>query len=378
MNTSTKQMEQLDKQMNDDILIYRDNHLVSGTLRALILHMVPNGQYSPDSAYLFAFLLSSRLFISPHELLEKVYETCELQQKLSSFKPLRSVQVNDNCLHFSRQMIDVLRQWIETFPYDFRDDRVMHNIRLLTQKCMDIDDSLAKECSKIMQNLLSRLKILENYEDFFKKINSRNEYFNHPSLLHPRDPKLDKNSSNTLSISLNQNMFTPGTLNQRSGSNTNDQDLDFLEFLSSPLHLAHQLTHIELERLYHIGPEEFVQAFAKENLSESLSFRNGIKKTKNLECYIHWFNRLSYLVASETVRHIKKKQRVRIIEFWIETARECFNIGNFNSLMAILAGLNMSPVLRLKKTVRITFSFDYRLHAMCTQCSKPRSDRDYH
>lgn len=50
-------------------------------------------------------------------------------------------------------------------------------------------------------------------------------------------------------------------------------------------------------------------------------------------------------------QHPKKKQRVRVIEYWIETARECFNIGNFNSLMAIIAGLNISPISRLKKTV---------------------------
>ncbi|KAJ8976777.1 hypothetical protein NQ317_009696 [Molorchus minor] len=42
--------------------------------------------------------------------------------------------------------------------------------------------------------------------------------------------------------------------------------------------------------------------------------------------------------------------RVRVVEYWIETGRECFNIGNFNSLMAIIAGLNMSPISRLKKT----------------------------
>jgi hypothetical protein len=48
---------------------------------------------------------------------------------------------------------------------------------------------------------------------------------------------------------------------------------------------------------------------------------------------------------------VKKKLRVKVMEYWIETARECFNIGNFNSLMAIIAGLNMSPISRLKKTV---------------------------
>ena len=50
-------------------------------------------------------------------------------------------------------------------------------------------------------------------------------------------------------------------------------------------------------------------------------------------------------------QNVKKKQRIKVIEYWIEVARECFNIGNFNSLMAIIAGLNMSPVSRLKKTV---------------------------
>lgn len=61
-------------------------------------------------------------------------------------------------------------------------------------------------------------------------------------------------------------------------------------------------------------------------------------------------------------QHSKKKQRVKTIEFWIETARECFNVGNFNSLMAIIAGLNMSPISRLKKTVRLPPLIAYTLY----------------
>uniref|UniRef100_A0A2P2IGN9 Ras-GEF domain-containing family member 1B-like n=1 Tax=Hirondellea gigas TaxID=1518452 RepID=A0A2P2IGN9_9CRUS len=112
--------------------------------------------------------------------------------------------------------------------------------------------------------------------------------------------------------------------------------------------MAQQLTHIELERLGFIGPEEFVQAFAKESNIDS-SYKD-LKKTNNLEVYVQWFNKLSYMVATQAVSHVKKKQRVRVIEWWIEVARESFNIGNFNSLMGIIAGLNMSPVSRLKKT----------------------------
>ena len=38
------------------------------------------------------------------------------------------------------------------------------------------------------------------------------------------------------------------------------------------------------------------------------------------------------------------------INFLVDVAKECYNIGNFNSLMAILAGLNLAPVIRLRKT----------------------------
>lgn len=39
---------------------------------------------------------------------------------------------------------------------------------------------------------------------------------------------------------------------------------------------------------------------------------------------------------------VKKKHRARVMEFFIDVARECFNIGNFNSLMAIVCELNLT------------------------------------
>ena len=73
------------------------------------------------------------------------------------------------------------------------------------------------------------------------------------------------------------------------------------ELCASPGLLAQQLTHIELERLSYIGPEEFVQAFAKENPNLGTSFKD-MKKTRNLESYVSWFNRLSYLVATDVCK----------------------------------------------------------------------------
>ena len=64
--------------------MYQDGLLVSGCLDALIQHSTPTPIYYPDTAYLFAFLLSARLFIKPHDLLQKICDLGFAQQGLKS------------------------------------------------------------------------------------------------------------------------------------------------------------------------------------------------------------------------------------------------------------------------------------------------------
>ncbi|VDK26694.1 unnamed protein product [Anisakis simplex] len=77
----------------------------------------------------------------------------------------------------------------------------------------------------------------------------------------------------------------------------------------------------------------------------------GTSSSGNIKHYVNWFNQLTVMVASEILRHSKKQHRVQVIEYFIDVAKECINVGNFNSLMAIVAGLSLPPVVRLKKTV---------------------------
>ncbi|XP_047740563.1 ras-GEF domain-containing family member 1B isoform X4 [Hyalella azteca] len=289
---------------DDNSLVYEDGVLVSGSLQALVQHATPTASYYPDTAYLFAFLLSSRLFIKPHELLQRVSDLGFTQQGLQE-DDISSVD-KDKMEKFVVHLVQLLGEWSETFPYDFRDERVMSCVRTITHRCIALQPNLRRDVTQILHNLLNKLTHLERYEESLAK--------------HTVAPPADSLSD------------VP----------------DITEICSSPLVMAQQLTHIELERLSFIGPEEFVQAFAKDSNIDS-SYKD-LKKTNNLEVYVQWFNKLSYSVATQAVSHLKKKQRVRVIEWWIEVARECFNIGNFNSLMGIIAGLNMSPVSRLKKT----------------------------
>lgn len=65
---------------------------------------------------------------------------------------------------------------------------------------------------------------------------------------------------------------------------------------------------------------------------------------------------LSCFVVSQP---LKKKHRARIIEFFINVAQECFNIGNFNSLMAIISELrprSCQMLVEFTLTLRVSVS----------------------
>ncbi|RZF45847.1 hypothetical protein LSTR_LSTR014226 [Laodelphax striatellus] len=280
--------------------------------------MVPTVDYYPDRAHLFAFLLRLRACSSSRTNCSLSHCNSRSARKLiDSYPRLRFTLIEEAFVFSSRErlarfiprLVQLLAEWSETFPYDFRDERVMAHVRNITHRCVTLEAGVRQDVSALLQNLLHRLTALEKYELFLQMVNTE-----------PTTDCLDLLSST-----------------------------DVTELCGNASGLAQQLTHIELERLSYIGPEEFVQAFAKENPHLETSFKD-MKKTRNLESYVSWFNKLSYFVATEVVKHVKKKQRVKVTEFWIEAARECFNIGNFNSLMAIIAGLNMSPISRLKKT----------------------------
>uniref|UniRef100_A0A2K6DEG6 RasGEF domain family member 1C n=1 Tax=Macaca nemestrina TaxID=9545 RepID=A0A2K6DEG6_MACNE len=117
---------------------------------------------------------------------------------------------------------------------------------------------------------------------------------------------------------------------------------ELLGVCSDPYTLAQQLTHVELVSRPKPPSSPRIQQDPHRYTGPSCD------KTSHLEAYVKWFNRLCYLVATEICMPAKKKQRAQVIEFFIDVARECFNIGNFNSLM--WAGSGLDPVSRLKKT----------------------------
>ena len=71
--------------------------------------------------------------------------------------------------------IRLLGEWSEIFPYDFRDERMMEQVRRLTEMCTKqrSHQSHRKDMSLILHNLLHRLSALEKYEEHLQDLNAR-------------------------------------------------------------------------------------------------------------------------------------------------------------------------------------------------------------
>ncbi|KAI4876374.1 hypothetical protein NFI96_017839 [Prochilodus magdalenae] len=299
-------------------LLYHDNNLVSGSLEALIQHLVPTVDYYPDRSYIFTFLLSSRLFLHPFELMSRVCYLCVEHHRVGD------PQIDKKRIReIAPKIVQLLTEWTETFPYDFRDERMMRSLKEMTHRLAFGDELSRRAMQRLIQRLLRKLTILGQYEE---------------SLV----------TSSTAAAAAAAAVEKTGGLKAKQHVVRREECV--LSVCDDPFILAQQLTHIEMERLSYIGPEEFVQAFTQKRPSDNHKSFFSKRRASNLEAYVEWFNRLSYLVATEICLPIKKKHRARVLEFFIDVARECFNIGNFNSLMAIITGMNMNPVSRLKKT----------------------------
>ncbi|EDO40859.1 predicted protein, partial [Nematostella vectensis] len=278
---------------------FDNGHLMSGSLDALIERLVPTPNYYPDRTFIFAFLLCCRLFIPPPNLLSRVS-----QVKILS----------DETKKLAFNLLQLLSEWAETFTNDFRDEVMMMHFKDITTYCGTLS-AVSKEHRKVVgdttQSLFKKFASLDKYDEVLSRATAAVE-----------DRKLTT-SSHYKSV---------------------------LEVCSSPTIMAQQLSLIELERLANIGPEEFVQTFIPRDEADFKSTLSYIKRTSSLEAYVEWFNRLGYLVATEICLGHNKKVRAKVIDYFIEVATDCYDRGNFNSAMAIIAGINMSPVARLKKT----------------------------
>ncbi|NXG60007.1 GNDS protein, partial [Hemiprocne comata] len=124
-----------------------------------------------------------------------------------------------------------------------------------------------------------------------------------------------------------------------------DGKLDFLSF--SPEMVAEQFTLMDAELFKKVVPYHCLGCIwsqrdkkGKEHLAPTI------------RATVSQFNSVANCVIATCLgdRSLKPQQRAKVVERWIEVARECRILKNFSSLRAILSALQCNAVHRLKKT----------------------------
>ncbi|XP_053316113.1 rap guanine nucleotide exchange factor 2 isoform X3 [Spea bombifrons] len=109
----------------------------------------------------------------------------------------------------------------------------------------------------------------------------------------------------------------------------------------STIEVATQLSMRNFELFRNIEPTEYIDDLFK------LKSKTGCANLKSFEDVI---NQETFWVASEILRETNQIKRMKIIKHFIKIALHCRECKNFNSMFAIISGLNLAPVSRLRTT----------------------------
>ncbi|XP_063116982.1 rap guanine nucleotide exchange factor 2 isoform X6 [Cavia porcellus] len=109
----------------------------------------------------------------------------------------------------------------------------------------------------------------------------------------------------------------------------------------STVEVSTQLSMRNFELFRNIEPTEYIDDLFKLRSKTSCA---------NLKMFEEVINQETFWVASEILRETNQLKRMKIIKHFIKIALHCRECKNFNSMFAIISGLNLAPVARLRTT----------------------------
>ncbi|GAM22778.1 hypothetical protein SAMD00019534_059530 [Acytostelium subglobosum LB1] len=265
-----------------------------GTLNKLVETLTHGSKV--DQQFLKTFMMTYQSFCSPEKLLGKLEQRYNVPKFIKSSGGADAGTSEEGAIKaIQLKVINVLKKWLDEYFSDF-DDKLIQSLRnfieVITLKHPGPAAALMKSLTKVEKQPASKLKFNDKT----------------PEPIVPR------------------NIFS---------QNLSIYDIDEEE-------IARQMTLIEFEIYKRIKPPELLnQSWNKVKLKH---------RAPNVLKMIDRFNNVSMWVATMIIETPKVKARARMMTRFIKIADHLRLMNNFNSLMAIIAGLNFSSVYRLKFT----------------------------
>ncbi|CAG8483932.1 5238_t:CDS:2 [Funneliformis caledonium] len=273
-----------------EMLFNMESYVKGGTLDALAERLTLHD--SLDSNFIATFLLTYRSFCTTDELFDRLFKRFMIQPPDGLTREELEVWQEKKQTPIRLRVFNIMKTWLEYYYMDDEDAPCLERLREFASTTMN--DHMSFASINLMKLADKRAKMIITNSD------------------RPPAPILPKNI----------------------------KKLKFLDL--DPLEIARQLTLIESKLYNKIKPVEC--------LDKAWSKEEGDNIAVNIKAMIVNSNQITGWVAESVLNQSEVKRRCLYIKHFVAVADKCKFLNNFNSLTAIISGLNSAPIHRLKRT----------------------------
>ncbi|PRP89263.1 hypothetical protein PROFUN_02137 [Planoprotostelium fungivorum] len=287
------------------------------------------------------FLITYRRFLSPVQLLNIWEEHSQgINRSLTSgVSACDGFVLNASDLIFTlNRAADFLYRWMDKFFFiDFPRKKERLRILELFERppcCGTLEDKTYRK--RQFQLLSIRLYFLRDkkfsYSRKVQKISFKLTTTT-PTISSSSDSLLSSNSSDKMSDEATQYILS------------NIEKSEVLSFVKQPTELVALSLTLDMSAAFiNLNPIDFL---SKSGWNRHLP-KQKEETPSSLDLLIQKFNHLSSWVTTEIVTELNKSVQLEIAERMIRVAKKCEMLGNYDSCLAIISGLNNFAVQRLK------------------------------
>jgi hypothetical protein len=284
--------------------------------------------------FVAAVLMTHHSFTTSSELLDQFLKRYEITPPYGLSQRMFEIFLDKRVVQVRLKICNILFMWIKNhFEEDFVDNEpvLMRFLNFLNERIRDfVERKVLVDFETMGHQMLSTLdtKLREDGK---------------PRQLPILTPEREKMCPKPL---------LPANFGPEPLTITNSQII----FSIDPLEFARQLTLFEFELFGNVQAYECLdQIWKSKRKKEAMQYRQLRKNEMegsgvHISKLIHHTNQIGYWVATMILEIKDQKQRMIAIKWFVMLAQYCKELNNLTGVTTILAGLQMGPVERMKKT----------------------------
>lgn len=333
------------------------------TWEELVDRLLSQPMSKADQIFVVSFLCFYRKFASPRELLVAImdrFEMVEVQEEVALYRITSQIR-----------FCNVFHQWVTSHPGDFAHvgtrqkavtflKRISRNpsialltkevLRTLQEEAVEDEDAVwgrtDSDSDSEKRNSMTSFMTDSSFADRHSMTDGSFYLdFSTQSLSVPGRTPHDP-SRRTSGISFDSLYSTPSVILPPSSPTTISSNSHYDLFMSLTVdEIANELTRIDWAQFSRIKPRDLIR-----HISIPQQTKEQSPSLAHINKMISHFNHVAYWVATVILEKPKSKHRAKALEKFMEVAWSLRHKNNYNSLGAVLAGINGTAVHRLQRT----------------------------